>query len=447
MKGKLSSVLLVFLTLIIAAGAFVLVLLNEREKPEILIESDVAFMGKQQEITLTVKDQKSGIRSLSVFLEQGGHRFQLAAITYDRQGYFNKGGENVVQKSIMVEMDKFDIRDGRADLVVRCQDFSFWNFMNGNVSVSTVPVIVDTANPKLRVLDSPRYINAGGSSIVIYRVNEPVVSHGAVINGHFYPGFPASEKDDQVFGAMLSLEYDAVSIDDMYVTAADRAGNSTRTQFSMILRKLRPNKDRIPVSDRFLNRKIPEFSQNTDQIPEGDALDKYLFINRRIRQDNNARIRSICSTVSPQKMWKGHFKRLPRSSRRAGFADYRTYYYKKQKIDNQVHLGVDLASVRRANVPAANAGKVAFADYLGIYGNMVIIDHGWGLYSLYSHLSEITVSVGDAVAQGDIVGRTGSTGMAGGDHLHYGMLVNGIFVNPLEWWDRAWLKLNILSFL
>ena len=104
---------------------------------------------------------------------------------------------------------------------------------------------------------------------------------------------------------------------------------------------------------------------------------------------------------------------------------------------------MDLASVEHAPVPAANNGRIAFADVLGIYGRTVVIDHGCGLFSMYSHLSHISVSVDQMVSKGDIIGKTGTTGLAGGDHLHYSMLVDHTFVNPLEWWDPQWIKNNI----
>ena len=119
------------------------------------------------------------------------------------------------------------------------------------------------------------------------------------------------------------------------------------------------------------------------------------------------------------------------------------YYYKNKEIDKQVHLGIDLASTKRAEVHAANSGTVVFADYLGIYGNTVILDHGQGIFSLYSHLSEIDSTVGELKEKGTVIGLSGATGMAGGDHLHFSMIINGIFVTPLEWWDQQWLRLNI----
>jgi len=67
------------------------------------------------------------------------------------------------------------------------------------------------------------------------------------------------------------------------------------------------------------------------------------------------------------------------------------------------------------------------------------------LFSMYAHLNRSDVSEGQQMSKGDVLGRTGSTGLAGGDHLHFSMLVHNTFVNPVEWWDAAWIKNNILS--
>jgi len=70
----------------------------------------------------------------------------------------------------------------------------------------------------------------------------------------------------------------------------------------------------------------------------------------------------------------------------------------------------------------------------------VILDHGLGVFSMYSHLSQIEVKTGDKVAKGATVGRTGATGLARGDHLHFAMILQGDFVDPVEWWDPHWHK-------
>ena len=116
-------------------------------------------------------------------------------------------------------------------------------------------------------------------------------------------------------------------------------------------------------------------------------------------------------------------------------------------MDEQYHLGIDLASTQNAPIPAANAGKVVFAGPLGIYGQTVILDHGMGLQTLYGHLSSIQVAPGDVVAKDQIIGISGQTGLALGDHLHYGVLIAGIPVNPVEWWDPNWIKTRITDCL
>ena len=132
---------------------------------------------------------------------------------------------------------------------------------------------------------------------------------------------------------------------------------------------------------------------------------------------------------------------------RAQYADQRTYVYQGKAVDEETHLGVDIASLAQSEVRAANKGKVIFAEYLGIYGNTIILDHGQGLYSLYCHLSSIGVTPGSIAEKGQPMGKTGSTGMAGGDHLHLSMLVHGIFVTPVEWWDQHWIDVNIKAAL
>jgi murein DD-endopeptidase MepM/ murein hydrolase activator NlpD len=96
-------------------------------------------------------------------------------------------------------------------------------------------------------------------------------------------------------------------------------------------------------------------------------------------------------------------------------------------------------------VPAANNGRVVFTGALGIYGNTVVLDHGLGLFSLYGHLSEMSVTAGQTVARGDTVGKTGDTGLAAGDHLHFSVMIHGVHVDPVEWWDAHWIQDHVES--
>jgi len=196
------------------------------------------------------------------------------------------------------------------------------------------------------------------------------------------------------------------------------------------------------ISDRLLDTIISSFSP--DLFEPGDStIEKFLFINKTLREKNTTLLRELCQSPSKEKLWDGPWLRMEKAATMATFGDQRTYYYKDKVVDRQLHLGVDLASLARSPVQAANTGKVVFAQDLDIYGLTIIIDHGQGLFTLYGHLSSINVAVNQDINKGDIIGVTGTTGLAMGDHLHFGFLVHGVPVNPIEWWDSHWIKDNI----
>jgi murein DD-endopeptidase MepM/ murein hydrolase activator NlpD len=186
---------------------------------------------------------------------------------------------------------------------------------------------------------------------------------------------------------------------------------------------------------------VPAILGQTPSLHDrGDLLQNYLAINGELRAANAARLSELGRTSATRFLWREVFLPLPNGKVMSAFADRRTYTYEGREVDQQDHLGFDLASTQQAPVPASNAGVVALAEYFGIYGNTVVIDHGHGLMSLYAHLSSIDVAPGATVARGDVVGHTGATGLAGGDHLHFTMLIRGLAVNPVEWWDAAWIR-------
>jgi murein DD-endopeptidase MepM/ murein hydrolase activator NlpD len=265
------------------------------------------------------------------------------------------------------------------------------------------------------------------------------------LNGNLFPGHTGYFKNPQIAMAFIALDIQLPDQTEMYVTASDRAGNTARAGFPYYLRKRSFKSDIIRLTDNFLNWKMPEFSVDVPENSDEPIIDKFLKVNRELRLENYKEFVEICRSTDARIYWKGEFLRLPRSSRQANFADFRDYQYKGKTIDHQIHQGIDLASVPHSPVPAANGGKVIFAGTIGIYGKTVIIDHGFDVFSTYSHLSGYDVKEEQMVEKGDIIGRTGTTGMAGGDHLHFGILIHDKFVDPVEWWDPVWLKNNIQS--
>ena len=430
-----------FFFLLLIAGGAVFVLFFEGEKPIINLQETNAFIGKKGTITYSVTDAKSGIHTIFVWGVQGDLRKMLHSVAYPRTTYTGAVGPLEDTRTVNFDLQKEGFSDGPMTITVEASDFSMRDWFTGNKAVATKEVIVDTIPPKIQILHSEKYISPGGTGIAIYRLSDKDSNHGVSVNGRFNPGFLIGDGRDDIYISFFGLPYDTDRLETLNVSATDLAGNNTVTPFISVFKQANQKRDTINISKGFLDRKIPEFQQYYPEM-QGEFIDKYLFANSTVRSQNNEKIQELCKNPHPERLWKGHFSRMAGSSK-AGFADHRTYFYKGKGIDQQVHLGMDIASTRRAEVRAANAGKVVFADYLGIYGNMVLVDHGQGVFSLYSHLSQINVTPGDMADQKTVLGLTGTTGMAGGDHLHFSMLVHGVFVTPKEWWDQHWVEVTI----
>jgi murein DD-endopeptidase MepM/ murein hydrolase activator NlpD len=246
--------------------------------------------------------------------------------------------------------------------------------------------------------------------------------------------------------AFFALRYDQPVNVPMKLFARDLSGEEATSDFDRMTFTKPFKKSTIPLDDKFIDRVVPAILAGTTEVaPTGSTIEKFVVINNELRQKNNAKIHSMAAQTAPEMLWGGKvFHAFGNTKAEAAFADFRTYTYQGKEVDKQVHLGFDLASFANTSIVAANRGKVIFAAELGIYGNCVIIDHGMGVQSLYGHLSAIGVKVGDMVDKGQEIGKSGMTGLAAGDHLHFTMLVNGQMVNPVEWWDAHWIQDRIL---
>jgi murein DD-endopeptidase MepM/ murein hydrolase activator NlpD len=198
--------------------------------------------------------------------------------------------------------------------------------------------------------------------------------------------------------------------------------------------------DTIEVPEQFLASKMPELLPERGQIPPDQLLQAFLVVNRDKRKEAEEMKRKLSQKSKPSPLFEGAFIQPRNTKVFSNFAETRTYRYKGADVDTQVHLGYDLASLKNSAIPAANAGVVVYAAPLTIYGNTVVVDHGWGLQTLYAHLSSIEVKDGDAVKKGQPLGKSGATGLALGDHLHFEVLIQGVSVTPVEWWDGKWIR-------
>ncbi len=429
---------------IMALGSGLLVSRLEGIAPSVTTDLAEPFLGRDTSFTVCIADSGTGLRSSRVSLLKDDKEILIDQKSFPYFGLFSGGllhKENIV---IKINPKLLELTDGKAIIQLSVQDYSWRNWGEGNQNIREIEVQIDTQPPGIEVLSSAHNIAQGGAGLLVYQVSEKCQQSGVMVGNCFFPGHSGYFEDPFVHIVFFALRYDQVSGTQLYLSAFDFAGNQNRTGFPYYITKRRFKNDPINITDQFLTSTIPKFEQEfTD--PEFSQIEKFKQINNKFRQDNVDRIYEIAKHSDATLHWQDSFLRLPRSAGRADFGDRRSYFYKDKLIDHQIHLGVDLASVGHSPVPAANGGKVVFADALGIYGLTVIVDHGYGLLSLYAHLSQARVSIGQLVTKGQILGDTGTSGLAIGDHLHFGMLVHTTFVNPLEWWDTKWIENNITT--
>ncbi len=438
--------LIILLFIIIAVPAAIITILRlESEKPLITMESMPDAIGASHELVVKVSDLESGIRNIRIDVLQNGKEHSLyqkefASLSLTGSGY-------IFEESVRVDIDplQFNLADGEAVLRIAASDYSWHAWWHGNKTYLEKRITIDTKPPEIENLSYVHNITQGGVGLVIYRLSEPCVGSGVRVGENFFPGYAGYSKDKNIFISFFALDYKQGKDTKLFIEAVDKAANYAKAGFPYYIKARRFKHDIINISDRFLNWKMPMFDFSGLPDDKASLKDKFLYVNNKVRQADFETISRVVKKTDTILYWQGSFLRLPRSATRAGFADHRSYKYKGAVIDHQIHLGIDLASVAHSPVPAANKGRVAFTGSIGIYGKTVIIDHGFGLFSMYSHLSSITAQKDQILSKGEIMGRTGTTGLAGGDHLHFSILVNNVFVNPLEWWDSSWIKNNISS--
>lgn len=390
-------------------------------------------VGAKQELVLRLADGGTGLRQVQVTAVQGAKQVVLVDKSY------GSGSHNAEER---FTLEKGGLVDGPFEFVIAARDHALFPLLQGNRLEQRLSLELDSQPPTLTVQSGTTNFNQGGAGLVVFTASEELGSAGIRVADHFFPAFRQASGS---YLCLLAFPWNlAPGAFVPKIVASDRAGNERVTGIYFRTNAKKFPTDRIVVSQAFLDNKIvPDFQHYFPETSDPAAL--FLRVNRELRGQNLKTILEHGRETAATPLWQGAFQRLPKAAVPGYFAQTRTYLMGGRTVDRQTHLGIDLASTAQAPVPAANSGKVIFAGELGIYGDCVIIDHGLNLQTLYGHLSQIDVGEGTQVQKGETIGRTGTSGLAGGDHLHFDVLIAGRQVNPLEWWDAAWLENNIVG--
>ena len=432
---------------VLAAGAALLVATVwwfklESGPPSIEFQNVKPVVGRTGAWDVTIRTKgRPGLHNLNMQLRAGGQTYPL----FSEEIPADAARQNERQLHVEADLAAAGVPQGPAQVEVSA-DTRAWHLFGGAPSgVATQELSVDTVPPRIDLLTTQHNMRLGGAAIVVFRVDPDAVSAGVALGDYYFPAVRGYFADPNaalaLFAVPQNLHIDARPT----LRAVDAAGNTQDVAIPVLIKDRKFPERQLAIDDTFLQRKVPEILGKVHKPVPADLKEGYLEVNRDVRRESEEKLHQITAKSADHQLWTGVFHRQSNAAPMSAFADRRSYLYNGETIDRQTHLGYDLASLKNAPVEAAQDGIVVYADYLGIYGNTVVVDHGLGVASLYGHLSSIAVQSGQQVKTGETLGQTGETGLAGGDHLHFSIMLRGVHIDPVEWWDPLWMREHIAA--
>jgi murein DD-endopeptidase MepM/ murein hydrolase activator NlpD len=448
-RGSRSSGNSVLVIVLLAVAATIFVLMRQLRLPppaNVEVTSDHAAIGRRTAIVVRAREAQLGLEHAVVTVNGAGYANKIVASV--NRGAGDDARADLVMSFALGKDTMTDIKPGTLTLEVTVQ-------ARGTKLRRPPPVVVQRSfevrldPPALRPLSQFVHAAQGGAEVVVYEAGAATRKDGVQVGNWFFPGFPLPGASGSTAGqrfALFAIPYDMdvtqpEAKNQILLVAEDDLGNRNTAAFvnKLIPRPL--HKDVIELKDSLMKKVTEEiYSKTPDLVRKGNLLDDYLQLNGDLRRRNMTELVQLAPKSQPKFLWTDTFLRMQNAAMKGSFADRRAYMAGGKQVDTQDHLGFDLASLERAPVQAANAGRVVLARYFGIFGNCVVVDHGFGLMSLYAHLTSYSVKDGESVARGQEIGRSGATGLAGGDHLHFTLLLDGLPITPIEWWDSHWIQ-------
>ena len=422
------------LVVIVAIGA----LLVMSGHTTLAVTPAVKVIGVSTPVTVKASNPH-GERRLVAYVEQNGQRYTVFEKADPATRLFWQ--HNAPPRLYMFDAGKTkapNLKEGKACLVVEATS----NDLRGSTDTAAYDIDVSLTPPRVIPDGLQHYINQAGMELVTFTPSGSFTESGVKVGKYTFRSFPLPGRPDERF-SMFAYAWDLGPDLIPLVFARNVAGTEATSHFWV---KVFPKKFRVrdfPIDDALMEKLVNSVDPTGQLVPGPDLVTRFLKINGEMRAKNNQQLADLRLKTEEKILWNGPF--IHWGKEEADFADVRNYIYHGKQIDRQVHLGFDLSDVANGPVQAANDGRVVWASDLGIYGNCIVLDHGYALQSIYGHLKQIDVKVGDMVRKGQKMGIAGSTGLAGGVHVHFSMQIDGVQVNPREWWDEHWIHDRILS--
>lgn len=414
---------------VLAGGGFYLISTRwEGEAPRLALEPDPSLLGRASTLQITASDEGTGLKSLRVDIRQGGRVVELLHESYAK-------ARRRVSQTLRIDPKALHLQEGTGLLHLEARDRSWRG--GGNIAYLERRIRIDITPPSLRVLFRPSPPAQGEARLLVYTSSEEIPRHGVLVGDLRFPGGSIAGGR---FAAFFAVPLRVPSSTAVVLRAEDKAGNRSQLTLASTIHRRNRRRTHLWMDLPFLLRIVREFRAQNPSLPD-EPLEAFLKINRELREETHRRLWKLCQDSQPRKLWSGPFLRPKGVRETSTFGEDRVFVFQGRGVDQQDHMGVDLASTVNAPVRASNRGLVVFAGEMGIYGRTVLVDHGLGVFSMYGHLSRVHVEPGQTVDRGTLLGLTGSTGLATGDHLHFSILIWGVFVDPRPWWSSRWTGL------
>ncbi|MCB0328335.1 MAG: M23 family metallopeptidase [Bdellovibrionales bacterium] len=401
---------------------------------------------------ITVSDELSGPSKITLQVSQNGNVIQtqdlLTEYRNNNTEYFN----------IQIQSFQGKAKEGPVDFTISAVDNSLW----ANTNSASTNITLDFTRPQLALHSIQHRMYAGGAELILFDAKDNVELQSVYLDVdedlRFFP-IRLAEADKR-FASRPDLHAILFATPRGFpkekfapkITATDTSGNSISLPIRITFVEQPLIKSNPNISEDFVNTKIPPLLDEmknlglTDPSAEYFREEQFKLVNETYRNDLGFKLRELFRKQGVRPIIpEGPFTRPMAGTLTSKFGEARSYSYKGSEISHSTHDGQDIASVKGDKVMATAAGQVILAQQsFGIYGGAVVIDHGFGIGSLYGHLSNIVVEEGQQLTKGEILGNSGETGLAGGDHLHFEIRIQNVPVTPIEWWDNKWYQDNIL---
>ena len=416
----------------------------EEKPPTIEVIDQSSGIGSENAVIhLKINDTESGLDEVVVRGEQAGRKFELFKKQYK--------DEKVTDDTIEVSFSgrELGLREGDFKISYAAFDKSFYS----NKIIGTLDLTVDYSRTPVEVLTPQHNAVIGGIEFVFFNLKntQELALTGVKAGSDLYQGFPAAQLNPafkqfpNVYFALfpVPLDFDRETTR-LLVFSKTTVGNIATAPFYYLIGPRGFPKRQIRLAAESVAARLDSIRPKSGASASStDVVQRFKSLHDELLAAEQDELRPIWAAPMRERLWSTPFIHPTNGSIRSSFGEQRRYTIDSIDALSESYPAIDMGSAKSSVVVAANRGKVVYVGNLPYSGTSVILDHGFGLASMYSSLGASSVSVGTIVTAGEPLGVSGVSGFSFSDMVRFQMFLHGKPVTPIEWWDERWQQDHI----